>query len=274
MILCPPTTFKQELISLLRESVLNISKENIEELYSIWSENFENYNPNNRFILEKDCISNEQHVPENTSLLGIDLPIWFNSQAAGRPNIMLLGIDPLRNKRTFKEYNANEDNQVIIGTPYALHDNKMRCGRTKNYWEFIENLSENNFVYVTDFYKTFFLVNNIPAVRSYDFYKGSNVYSKNLLQKEIEIVNPDLIITLGAESYQNLLGLTRKPKMTKKIVLETLDKFNNTTKVIPMVHLSGSTRAQSKINFIEINNFELEENNFGKAYFKIINQFL
>lgn len=260
MLFCPSSIFQEELYTLLQESVVQVSKEQIEHYYSTWSNNFETIDSVSKFILEKTDISNEQNVPHNSSLLGIDLPIWFNEQEFGKSKIMLLGIDPLRNKKIFKEYKAIEESQVIIGTPYAIHDKRMRSGRSKNYWTFIENLLENNFVYVTDIFKTFFLINENSIIRSYNFYKTSNKYSNNLLRKEIELIKPDLIITLGAESYRNLLGLKNKPKLTKNIAPGTLEKFNNTTNVLPMVHLSGSTRKKSIIDFIEINNFKLNNN--------------
>lgn len=274
--ICPKTDFEKDLISYLKKNVINFSSEEISNIYSFWKKQFDKLpaelSTEVKIISEKCSISENQYLPKESYLLGIDFPTWFNTPEDKEFKIMVLGIDPLRNEKAFKCMKADVDNEVIIGTPYALHMSNMRAGRTKQYWNFINLLSENNFVYLTDIYKTFFYTDKSKKERSYNYYKNNLLHSqKDLLEEEIKLINPDLIITFGAETYFQLMD-KRAPKLTSYVESNIIEFMGKP--VLPMIHLSGSVRQQTKINFLKENKINVIDKNFGQAYFQIINKYL
>jgi uracil-DNA glycosylase len=144
----------------------------------------------------------------------------------------------------------------------------MRKGRQKHYWTLINNLSKENFVYLTDIYKTFFYFGEGKKQRSYDYFQEKNISKhKELLQKEIHLIAPDLIITFGKISYSKLMEINA-PKLTINAELN-IAKFKDIP-VLPMVHLSS--REKSKRDFLKNNNVDNE--NIGYGYYHIIQNFL
>ncbi|WP_417444003.1 uracil-DNA glycosylase family protein [Joostella sp.] len=253
----------EELIKIIQTDIINIPKENILDLYESWSQTNEK---SSKWVFDKKYISEKQFLPLNAYLLGIDFPYWFGNISA-KKRIMVIGIDPLRNENVFNKVKADKNNDVLIGTPYALHSIKMREGRTRPYWEFINSLSQDHFVYLTDIYKTFFYTDSSKKERSYVYYKQhpSKLSSiKNILEQEIELLKPDLIITLGKES---IVQLTEQKcnKLSRNISLNKthLKSFPNIP-IIPLVHLSGATRKANIINFMIANN--LNTSNFEKRW--------
>jgi hypothetical protein len=258
--------------------------EEIDGIYNYWQKHFDervqNLCSDLKIVSRKGFISDEQKVPTASFLSGIDFPIWFdndnlNNFSNDKKRIMVIGIDPLRNERSFNEVGANKYEDVIIGTPYALHNLNVRNGRTKNYWSFIEGLAIKHFVYLTDIYKVFFYTDSSKVERSYVYYRNSNRIEMHieLLEREIELVKPDLIITLGAETYRNLFPGRKAPKLSATV--ENNISLRSNFPVLPMVHLSGSTREKIILQFIEENNVELNEaENYGQHYCRIVENYL
>jgi len=266
-------SFYKEIKKLIKSDIINLSDEQIDSIYKSFSENFDNYDTvakSSKF--DKSLILQKQNVPEQSTLLGIDFPTWFGDEK--KKKIMIVGIDPLRNKQVFEKANADINNEVLLGTPYGLHIKDLREKRTKAYWDFVSELSENHFVYLTDIYKTFFYTtNNTNQVRSYDIYKKEE---KNLLlNHEIELINPDLIITFGGLAYKNITG-TNSPVLSKqsKIIKNKDLKID----VAPMLHLSNSVRPTPLKNFFETNSidvdFSISSKEKGKYFAKIVQKWM
>ena len=218
--------FYNELKELIVNNVLSLSYVEIDAMYDSWELNKNNEGVAN-FKYQDNKIHRIQNVPlSGATLKGIDLPTWFGDYSKTR--VMILGIDPLRNEKVFKRENADVDNDVIIGTPYALHEIKARIGACATYWNFIEGLSENHFVYCTDIYKTYYLKRD--GVRSYndqDFKSTPN--HANLLKAEIDLIRPDVIIAFG------------------NLVEDFLSHLNLPTKRIKLPHPSNANRYWNKI---------------------------
>jgi hypothetical protein len=173
-------------------------------LYIRWSREFfhdSNYLPD---IFKKELISCNQNLPPNTYLNGIDLPTWFGNFQGKK--VLFLGIDPMRNEKDFKKSNANMSTDVLIGTPYAFHIKGFRENRTSPYWQVINEVAKSNFIYVTDIYKTFFYTDKLKKNRSYNYWNEQNLNEKHreLLIEEINLIQPDLIVTFGAMAYKVL----------------------------------------------------------------------
>lgn len=101
------------------------------------------------------------HVTEVTPvyksfLMGLDLPILVtndsnskdNNQAPKKEIVMILAQDPLRHTRDFDgdQYGG----RLILGTPFALHSQRYRQGRTRLYQNLVNNLIDKYDVYLTD----------------------------------------------------------------------------------------------------------------------------
>lgn len=268
---CKEKKFENDLFTLLNSYVIQMSPEEIVNIYNYWKEYFDaEIQPENGALKQdRNRISTSHNIPTSGTLLGIDFPIWFNTEIE-KPKIMVLGIDPLRNKNIFKKMKADTNQNVIIGTPYALDNYEMRHGRTKQYWNFINKLNEKNFVYITDIYKIFYSAEG--QQKSSDYFKKNNKFQE-LLKQEIELVKPDIIVTLGCESYYQL---TRKRlQALSEININEIpnSKFEGIP-VIPMLHLSGLTRTNLVSNFLEINHIVGYDNNPGIGYSKMIENYL
>ena len=211
MKICPDSfngksKFSQQIIKFLSSEVFDCSfKSQIEERYAE--------------IQKEECESRESFCKEYTSFklapcwndykngknLGSDLPVWFcpeKKTLAGidrrkipelknvnKKTIFLFGIDPLRRNQ--------EEGKLTLGTPWGLHSKKYREGGTvgtsrgtqARYIRYvIETLLANGAsVYVTDLFKIYC---DNPKRRN-------NQSISSCFKKEIEIVNPDLVCSVG-----------------------------------------------------------------------------
>ncbi|MCF1190113.1 uracil-DNA glycosylase family protein [Mangrovimonas sp. AS39] len=144
--------------------------------------------------------------------LGIDLPIWFNWD--DKPNrLMIIGIDPLR---------KHNDNRLILGSPFGLATKGGRETQRNKYWNFVEPLLVDNSVYIMDVYKLF--------VKDSDLKKeirNQKVFFYEILKRELDVVKPNKIITLGKAAASSINNLFKK----------THD-LNSSIEVINLPHLS------------------------------------
>lgn len=179
-------------------------------------------NPNAGFIsVEK--FSNVQFRQEKTkdnwkkaSLIGVDLPLLFDSNNSNAETIMVIGIDPLRKRKDFPKPDFGLGN-IIIGTPYALHSTFYResKGRTKSYYNFIKHIISKGYnVYVTDIFKIW--MNDSEKTEKDRFFLGDEVLESNkVLLKEFEIIQPQILIAFGNLVYKSLKGLGLSTKIIK-----------------------------------------------------------
>lgn len=270
---------QDQIIEIIQNNIINLSDVQLKSLYNYWRD--ENPHKNSdEWIQNKDLISTAQQIPPNAFLHGVDLPYWFGDINA-RAKIMIMGIDPLRNEKTFESCAADKEKNVLIGTPYAVHSQKMRKGKTKEYWNFINELAQNNFVYLTDIYKTFFYTDSTKKTRSYVYYRKAAVQhsAREIIAKEIAVVKPDIIITLGAETFTKLTD----KKLIKKITGNIHDNIAYLEEypalpILPMVHLSGSTFQNVKNTFVNNNlqnvEGERQKEGFGLQYAEIVEKYL
>jgi len=212
--------FYEDLIDLMSSEVLR-DKSKIDELYSEWNMNFETTKkPYLADVVKKSIISKSQFLPQKCTTVGIDLPTWFGNFENKR--VFFLGIDPMRKASEFtKNGLADIENEVIIGTPYAFHNSNFRTNRTKSYWEIIDNLKSDYFIYVTDIFKSFFYTDD--NMRSYNYYMSSKredakISHRNILMREIDsLIKPDLIVTFGSLSFKLLMDIKNAPKLSQPI---------------------------------------------------------
>lgn len=276
---------KKSIYKIIQNNIIDISFEKIENIYRYWnsdgkSQDDLSFNIEN-CVLDKQLIKKTQRIPEKPYLLGIDFPFWLGEQNFSNYKIMIIGIDPLRNKSHFDKRKADPYENVLIGTPYGIDFTKLNKEYSNAYFEFITKLSNTNFVYLTDIYKTFFYTDESKNERSYNFYNKDETVRKEVTEvlfNEIDLVKPNLIITLGGLSY-SLLTNRKSPKLTKNI-RENISHIKGFEKIeiIPMMHLSGATRDKTMKAFLEINGIEINSTmkriEYGTSYSKIINDYI
>jgi uracil-DNA glycosylase len=155
----------------------------------------------NKLLSQKNGISN----------IGIDLPVFFENNLGNDNRIMIIAMDPKRN--------GQNNNQITLNSVFSIHSKRHGRETNKNdYWNFIEPLIKNNFIYITDVYKLYFessfeengklrqkLSNKDPEFIG----KHTDAYKKNklFLEKEINFVKPNKIISLGNESATALKSI-------------------------------------------------------------------
>lgn len=264
--------------STINKDVINLSDEDFNGLYNRWFEGEKSDN----YTFSRETVRALQNIPGNAYMLGVDLPYWFGDFNTTNKKIMIVGIDPLRNKGAFKAANADVNKDVLISTPYALHSEDNRNDKKNAYWAFINELKSKHFVYLTDIYKTFFYLNEPMRKRSYVYNSNkSNIKDalKQTLYSEIEFVKPDVIITFGGIAYSQLTG-KRCPKLSQnlektKTHMEVIDGYS--VMVLPFMHLSGSTRSKNLDDFLKENKVIKEGTGrvgYGKAYAKLLKPYL
>ena len=88
--------------------------------------------------------------------------------------------------------------------------------------------------------------------------------------KEIELIKPDLIITLGGVAYKQLTGKSLKP-VTRNLKTEK-PRIYKGIRVLPLMHITGSYANHMK-GFLEVNGID-NHINHGLAYSELVKYFL
>lgn len=224
-------------ISVILSKHLICSNVNLNELYEKMKEGYDQENKKNEpcfYILKKDIIGyGELLINKPTENLGIDLPIYFGNYGCQR-RIMIVAMDPKRNRQL--------NDSISIGSVFALNQKKDRETKTNDYWKFIEPLTDNALVYLTDVYKlyyeSFVLRNNkqikLLSNKDPDFISKKSVpFNTNrlILEAEINLIKPDIIISLGNESAKAL-------KIISNIKTTNIDIMHNGISYLFMPHIS------------------------------------
>lgn len=150
----------------------------------------ENLNPDLQLLL------NSKSVLKNC---GIDLPLWFGELNCAQ-RLIIVALDPKRNQTT---------KEITLGSVFSLHTAEGRSTLRNNYWNFIEPLTKQGFVYVTDIFKLYYetmseakrsiLLSNKDKSHIEPGTPSGKLYKK-ILEEEIAIIRPTRIITLGNEA--------------------------------------------------------------------------
>lgn len=145
---------------------------------------------------------------EKRGAIGLDFPTWFITNE-NYPFIMLVSQDPLRDPKWYGD-KMNEkfiSNDAIISSPFGLQDSHHRekGNGGERIWLLVQSLIKRGYnVYLTDCRK-YFIFDHKESDK-YTTSEKKEIY-RDILKKEIEIVNPQLIVTLGhsATNYCKML---------------------------------------------------------------------
>lgn len=183
----------------------------------------------------------------NISNCGIDLPILLGNTDSFQKKIMIVAMDPKRNSQT--------DDKISLSTVFSLHNKKDRNTNKNDYWRFIEPLTKNNLVYITDVYKLYYEYQEqnktLLSNKDKSFTGNKSEYymlHKLILNEEINIIQPNMIITLGIESANALKTIQN---IQTKEIFETID--NVTYLFMPHISRTVTQNIQTIANlFISI----------------------
>lgn len=165
---------------------------------------------------------NERHTALS---FATDLPIYLEcSSKKNAPTVMVCAMDalpPVPNEENLSKHiaykNRNKGSllkQVGFWAPFSLIDNNTDANA-----EFFSEILKHYNIYVTDIFKLFFYIEKNKKDK-----KGNTVFSKSnalktyrglpahaeILQKEIKIISPSVILTLGNNAGNALLNLYDK----------------------------------------------------------------
>ena len=154
---------------------------------------------------------------ENSTLIGVDLPLFFKCPDPKAQTVMLVAQDPLRHRNDFPNFKF-KDEDVIIGTPFAQHSSKYREGLQKVVFSSIKNIIDNNYhVYITDVYKVW--VEQKEYNPPYKLFKKNEpIIFGELLLNELDIIKPKNVICLGkvAEEFFSDTPILKNYNLSKR----------------------------------------------------------
>jgi hypothetical protein len=166
---------------------------------------------------------------ENSTLIGVDLPLFFKCPESQAQTVMLVALDPLRNPDHFSDF---KDEDVIIGTPFAQHSSYYREDSQKIVFDFIKHIVDKNYhMYVTDVYKVWMKMREDEKSHLL-FKKNESTIFKQLLRKELDIIEPKIIITFGNDAK----------KAIEKQIQDWPDVLDSKPRHLHFIHPSGQAR--------------------------------
>lgn len=154
--------------------------------------------------IKGDIITNhEEQTP-----CGIDIPVLLKPESETKqPLIVILGESALRNQKELADITNDASNNVILGTPYAIHLKECppKCGVYRKIFDAI--LEKGYPIYLTDIIKIWWEGKKdcllVPNDLDIDVFKEE----LNILKKER---NNNIIIVAWGETAQNGLEKVRK----------------------------------------------------------------
>ncbi len=156
---------------------------------------------------------------------------------------MILAMDPLRDKQ------AIPTNEISFNSPFSIHKKV-----NNKYYPSIQKLANNFDIYITDVFKLFFrqIENQDVLSNSLSEFNTLPIHHQ-LIESEIKIFNPDLILCLGKHSINGLSKIDKKMRINSSIVspLTNYNFKNIPTFAIP--HASGVASKWAKV-FMEEKN--------------------
>ena len=157
-------------------------------------------------------------------LVGIDIPVMLRQKNTDNI-IVILGQAPLRNNKD-KDPNDN----IVFGTPYAVHLNKNYPSSCKVYKTIFDGLLNKNYsVYLTDIIK--------------DWWKDRKW---NPSEKEVEILKTELELLQKKYNPKNIIIVT-----FGEIAKDAINKLNLPYKQINLLHPSKANWHNWKIQIFE-----------------------
>ena len=175
-------------------------------------------NLNSKYLEGIEKVKNGLNNNQLITSYQTDLPIYIKSRSENAKTLMICAMDPLSvEPSSGPERNSPIDysiNKVKFWVPFSLIENKKGSNA-----DFFEELSLHYNLYITDIYKLFFYIATNEwdnKNKKYKFLKSNSrpefkkiMRHAEILEKEIEIIKPHCIITLGNNSRNALVKISK-----------------------------------------------------------------
>ena len=179
----------------------NIIKNNIKS-------NPNDYIQNSRFLetIEASNISSFKNIKAKPGDLRIDVPVWFGNFEMTEYKIVVAGREP---RDTNSDFNVEHIDNKIFACPFGVDRwNKQSSikGKPQNkYYRVFDNLICDNkfFMLFTDIVKEYEIVGNADD-HARDTFDSKAESSKDLFIEEIKKIKPNVIISLGNETFSKI----------------------------------------------------------------------
>ena len=195
--------------------------------------------------------------------LAVDLPVLI-SKNTNRPIVMICAMDalpPIPESNFWDGKIVNHSFDVGLGVPFSLVDDwTIPRGSLFSNLAFFKEMLQHFDVYITDIYKLFFRLSsgnrykNSNSINDYTQLRniaGENIHA-SILEAEIDLIQPKLIITLGSASRSALANLSQQSHQTTmqlKAWNENLQQYslNNQIPWIASPHISNAANGTKKL---------------------------
>lgn len=226
------------------ECLADVASEQLDKAFS------DNYLGKNAFVKSDydggDCF----YEIDGNLKMGVDVPVKISKgEGINGKKIMFVGESVLRNpKHDFKK------DCLLIGTPFAIvgvEKQPESCDVYKmifKYW-----LSKDYQIYVTDYIKKWKQGDNYLKGKKNKPFREK---SQELLEKEIEKLDPDFIVPFGNESENVIKRIVNARKKRKNPPIRA--------KIINLTHPSNNAKIHWKIQMYEELIDYLLQGNFDK----------
>ncbi|OFY25306.1 MAG: hypothetical protein A2X02_09860 [Bacteroidetes bacterium GWF2_29_10] len=268
----------EEIITLLENNLINPEKglTNIFNEIKKYYKSNEDESAEHRRILHPNLLKKSELVGElgeklkdkTIRTMAIDFPIEINwEKNSKRPKIMICALDPYPHDSTdnkhwstffSKENNFKElERYISPWAPFSLIDNwELKKGSNK-YIPFFSTLFKEYDLYVTDIYKLFYREGDKKSTNLHS--KEIKKHFKFILEKEVEIIKPTAIVTLGNVARDGLLKIINNKKAENWD--EDVQKYkwiDDKTTIISIPHVS-SRAYKAKTNILKAKKYENKE---------------
>jgi hypothetical protein len=198
--------------------------------------------------------------------VGIDLPILL-SKGKNRPVLMICAMDPLRDETD----GETPSNDIGLWVPFSAINNPRKKGSNmkpsdKRNLSFFHTLLETHDLYLTDAYKLFYREGKKKS-NGQNKFKSLEVHSE-ILEKEIRLVKPSAIITLGNAARNAICGILKLEVPTWSDTVyktKTIEDVN----VVMVPHISGSANGY-KAPILKNEKYKNVEGDNNPKYARII----
>lgn len=218
------------------------SKKSINTIYTWINEYFSREFKSLNVISAKPDILNKELLTASFDIIkrnpvrtiGIDFPVLI-SKGENRPVMMICAMDPLRKDTINKQPNDG----IECWVPFSIIVNpkdQIKYSEKENL-SFFHTLLENYDLYVTDIYKLFYRIDNRVSNSIYE-YRNLPIH-RTILEAEIEVVKPSVILTLGNNARNAICEILslKRPVWSDEIYTS---KAQNGIDIIMVPHISGA----------------------------------
>lgn len=182
---------------------------------------------------------------------GHDAPLWVSHEenlsdlfSPDVKRVMIVSQDPLRNR--------GAKGTLLLSSPFGMHCREYR--EKQNITKIIKEIWEKDtkvVFYLTDYNK--FYVQDSTSIKLIN-QSAPNMAKKfmDILDKEIALFNPHLIVTIGDRSSEKLV---QGFKADQRFKLQTYKTVNKSYNVLPMYHIANGRVAITRMQkFDAVNN--------------------